>query len=297
MNIILNGQGVLPPGVDASTLPGWVGDRVVIAHPIEKNNRPVYVHAKAMVADDVWMSIGSSNLSRRSMGLDSEINAATIDARIRRGAHLTPREFRVALMAEHLRLLPEERPLVDDPDDAFELFTTALAGGRPWAKVGLIPYDPLHSQYGHQPPDFDAYFPDALAAGMDPDGEHPGEIRLVDFLGLRQLFAEASDPATFGNVTALHASADVTALPALDPAVDRYVWTVELSSSAPNVPPRTAGPMPVTDDAQFGIVLSTVPWQIVGRVARESAPGTVLSTTQADVTIMSLVTHVVLVFS
>ncbi|HUP70194.1 MAG TPA: phospholipase D-like domain-containing protein [Acidimicrobiales bacterium] len=129
---------------------------------MDQLNQPVYVHTKVAVADDVWMSIGSANLSRRSMGYDSEITAATIDARIRRGGHLTPRQFRVALMAEHLRLLPEEHPLVEDPDDGFALFKAALAGERPWAKAGLMPYDPLHSQYGHQPPDFDPYFPDAL---------------------------------------------------------------------------------------------------------------------------------------
>ena len=295
INIILNGIEAIPAGEDPTALPGFIGDRVIIAHPIADSGRSVYVHAKALVADDLWMSIGSSNLSRRSMGLDSEINAATIDARIRRGAQLTAREFRVALMAEHLRLLPEERPLVEDPRDAFQLFRATLAGERPWVHKGLVAYDPLKTQYGHQPPDFDAYFPDALAAGMDPDGDDPAEIRLVDFLSLRQAFASASDPLEFGNVTALRASANVSALPTLDPAVDSYLWTVDLSSATDPLT-RSIGPLPVTDPATLGIVTNTVTWQIAGRVARSSAPATVISSAQVIVNPTALVTDVVLVF-
>jgi hypothetical protein len=284
----------IPAGDDPSTRPGWVGDRVVIAHPVTNSGLPVYVHAKGVVADDVWMSIGSSNMSRRSMNLDSEINAASIDTRLRRGTPLTAREFRTALMAEHLRLLPEERPLVDDPREGFRLFQETLAGRRPWAHTGIVAYDPTKTQYGIQPPDLDPFFPDALAAGMDPDGNDPAGLRLVDFLGLRQTFAEAETPADLGNLTALRIHADVSALPPPDPA-DPYVWTVELTGPSPFVP-RTTSPRPVSEDTNLGIVSSTVTWHVTGRVGVRSAPASAISVAQADVSPTTLVTSVTLGF-
>jgi phosphatidylserine/phosphatidylglycerophosphate/cardiolipin synthase-like enzyme len=40
---------------------------------------PVYVHAKVCVVDDVWASIGSDNLNRRSWTHDSELAAVVLD--------------------------------------------------------------------------------------------------------------------------------------------------------------------------------------------------------------------------
>ncbi|HYC91749.1 MAG TPA: phospholipase D-like domain-containing protein [Thermoanaerobaculia bacterium] len=295
INIILNGVETIPEGEDPAAMPGYVGDRVVIAHPVTNSGVPVYVHAKGMIADDLWMSIGSSNLSRRSMSVDSEINAASIDSRIRRGTPLTAREFRVALMADHLRLLPEERALVDDPREGFRLFKATLAGERPWARVGITAYDPNHTQYGIEPPGFDPHFPEALAAGMDPDGNDPSGIRLVDFLSLRQTFATAATPADLGNLTAVRVHADIAALPPPADPADPYVWTVVLTGPQPPSP-RTTGPLPVTQDATLGVVSSSVTWHVAGAVALASAPGTPIATAEVDVTPSSLVTNVTLVF-
>lgn len=41
--------------------------------------REVYIHSKLMLIDDVFMTIGSANLSLRSMAVDSELNLATAD--------------------------------------------------------------------------------------------------------------------------------------------------------------------------------------------------------------------------
>ena len=112
-----------------------------------------------------------------------------------------------------------------------------------------------------------------------------------------QTFADATDPATFGNMTAVQATANVAELPPLDPTVDSYVWTVELTSSTPGVLPRTAGPMAATEVAEFGVVSSAVPWQVTGRVARQSAPGSVVSTSQSAVAVTGLVTNVDLAFT
>jgi phosphatidylserine/phosphatidylglycerophosphate/cardiolipin synthase-like enzyme/uncharacterized membrane protein YdjX (TVP38/TMEM64 family) len=59
------------------------------------------VHSKTMVVDDEWLRIGSSNLSNRSMGLDTECDVvveAQGDERVSRAI----RAFRDGLIAEHL---------------------------------------------------------------------------------------------------------------------------------------------------------------------------------------------------
>ena len=42
----------------------------------------IYVHAKLMVVDDVFLSLGSANLDRRGFFYDGEINAFTIPAAV-----------------------------------------------------------------------------------------------------------------------------------------------------------------------------------------------------------------------
>ncbi len=62
----------------------------------------VYVHAKLMIVDDVFFTMGSANLANRSMTVDSEINATWVaepgDAELRNAI----RRVRVRLMLEHL---------------------------------------------------------------------------------------------------------------------------------------------------------------------------------------------------
>ena len=57
--------------------------------------RPVHVHAKLMIIDDVWATVGSCNLHRYSMYGNSELNVAFADA-------VTVRALRCQLLAEHL---------------------------------------------------------------------------------------------------------------------------------------------------------------------------------------------------
>ncbi|MFO1013614.1 MAG: phosphatidylserine/phosphatidylglycerophosphate/cardiolipin synthase family protein [Caulobacteraceae bacterium] len=55
----------------------------------------VYVHAKIMLIDDAWMTIGSCNIARRSFFGDVEINASVWDPAV-------VRALRCDLLAEHL---------------------------------------------------------------------------------------------------------------------------------------------------------------------------------------------------
>lgn len=71
----------------------------------ESNYRPIYVHAKVAIVDDLWSTIGSANLNNRGMRDDTEMNVATLDAELARG-------LRILLWAEHLGLLREESMLM-----------------------------------------------------------------------------------------------------------------------------------------------------------------------------------------
>ena len=66
--------------------------------------RPIYVHAKVTIVDDVWSTLGSANLNNRGMRDDTELNVATLDGEL-------ARSLRMVLWAEHLELIGEESML------------------------------------------------------------------------------------------------------------------------------------------------------------------------------------------
>lgn len=63
--------------------------------------RPIYVHAKATIVDDIWSTVGSANLNNRGMRDDVEMNVAVLDPILAHG-------LRLMLQAEHLGLASEE---------------------------------------------------------------------------------------------------------------------------------------------------------------------------------------------
>lgn len=78
--------------------------RFRILYPVTDSGQPIYVHAKIMIVDDLFLRIGSSNIDRRSMGFDTECDVAI------RASDATRRDlirgFRDELLAEHLGLEP-----------------------------------------------------------------------------------------------------------------------------------------------------------------------------------------------
>ncbi|GCE13732.1 phospholipase D-like domain-containing protein [Tengunoibacter tsumagoiensis] len=66
--------------------------------------RPIYVHAKVAVVDDLWSTVGSGNLNNRGMRDDTEINVATLDPTATRG-------LRLMLQGEHLGIVHTEELL------------------------------------------------------------------------------------------------------------------------------------------------------------------------------------------
>lgn len=84
-------------------------DRLRVYYPriSKKPDVTLMVHAKIMVIDDCFVRIGSSNLSNRSLGLDSECDLA-----IAVEPNSAPAQaiiaFRNTLLAEHLGVMPEQ---------------------------------------------------------------------------------------------------------------------------------------------------------------------------------------------
>jgi phosphatidylserine/phosphatidylglycerophosphate/cardiolipin synthase-like enzyme len=98
--------------------------------------RATYIHSKLMIVDDRFLTVGSANLTNRSMALDSELHVsweavgtAAVDRRLRRAI----RRLRVSLLAEHSGLAgPGIRGLVRV--DALVARLDALAS-RPPARL------------------------------------------------------------------------------------------------------------------------------------------------------------------
>jgi phosphatidylserine/phosphatidylglycerophosphate/cardiolipin synthase-like enzyme len=89
------------------------GDRVHVFDVENHQGTPVYVHAKVCVLDDVWVSVGSDNVNRRSWTHDSELSSAVLDttrdlreprdpAGTGDGARTLARDLRLELAREHL---------------------------------------------------------------------------------------------------------------------------------------------------------------------------------------------------
>ncbi len=89
------------------------GDRLHLYDLENSAGTPIYVHAKVCIVDDVWVTVGSDNLNRRSWSHDSELNAAVVDdERDPReptdprgdgaGARVLARDLRLRLVREHL---------------------------------------------------------------------------------------------------------------------------------------------------------------------------------------------------
>jgi phosphatidylserine/phosphatidylglycerophosphate/cardiolipin synthase-like enzyme len=66
--------------------------------------RPIYVHAKVAVVDDLWATVGSANLNNRGMRDDTEMNIASLSAALAQG-------LRLMLQSEHLGLVSDDELL------------------------------------------------------------------------------------------------------------------------------------------------------------------------------------------
>jgi len=115
-----------------------------------------YVHAKVVIIDDVFAAIGSANINRRSLTLDSEIHAFVLDGRVEEGTRKFARDLRTHLWAEHLgmRLTQLSFRALNPVERAIEL----MRKSQPRASR-LIPYH-LQNLGDDYPPGWDIVDPD-----------------------------------------------------------------------------------------------------------------------------------------
>ena len=141
--------------------------RVYFPQLASESEHSLMVHAKVMVVDDGFMRVGSSNLSNRSMGLDSECDLAIAAGPEDEERQKTIARFRNRLLAEHLGCQTEE---VDQAMQAQASLISVIeglqGGGRTLA--------PLESSI---PPEVDKWVPESEL--LDPEQPVPPE-KLLD---------------------------------------------------------------------------------------------------------------------
>lgn len=141
------------------------GDRAAVYSIENCHGTPVYVHAKACVIDDVWSSVGSDNVNRRSWTHDSELSCAVLDEeRDERapavidgfgdGARRFARQLRLALAREHLDRADGDDADLVDPERMFAAFRASAQrldewhangerGPRPAGRLRTLPDESL----------------------------------------------------------------------------------------------------------------------------------------------------------
>lgn len=134
---------------------------------------PSLIHSKLMIVDDRFFTVGSANLSNRSMGLDSELNVSWEATAEENDLQDAIRKIRINLLEEHTGLCgSDEKPkglerqtglvelldsLAESQDSKLRILTSdKIVGNRIWLRilerfgVFLDPDEPLIGR-GHRP--------------------------------------------------------------------------------------------------------------------------------------------------
>jgi phosphatidylserine/phosphatidylglycerophosphate/cardiolipin synthase-like enzyme len=152
-----NTMGAFRDGVFRQLISADEHRRLRLVYPAASRaqNVPTFVHSKVMIVDDMLVRIGSANISRRSMGVDSECDLAVDaggDMRVRAGI----RHIRDRLLAEHLGSSVEEVARAIDRAGSLR----AVVDARASADHTLVPIDFPASE---------TPLPEAVRAAADPD--------------------------------------------------------------------------------------------------------------------------------
>jgi phospholipase D1/2 len=99
--------------------------------------RATYIHSKLMIVDDRFLTVGSANLTNRSMGLDSELHAAWEQEEERGRLIDTIRNVRVSLLAEHTGLSQADAAGLEAIDGLVARLDAIAA--RPGARLQRLP--------------------------------------------------------------------------------------------------------------------------------------------------------------
>ena len=107
---------------------GGDGDRFLACTLFQPHGGPVYVHSKAAIVDDEWLTVGSANLNEHSLFNDTEVNAVVRDESF-------VREARLRLWSEHL----EQDASGDATRVIDELWRPRATASAPEHKLRLLP--------------------------------------------------------------------------------------------------------------------------------------------------------------
>jgi phospholipase D1/2 len=111
--------------------------RFRIYTPVTAGGADIYVHAKLMFVDDVYLRVGSANMNNRSMGLDSECDLL-VDGSEDEAARRTIAALRTDMMAEHLGKEPGEvEACFSETNSLIACIETLRGSGRT-----LVPFEP-----------------------------------------------------------------------------------------------------------------------------------------------------------
>jgi phosphatidylserine/phosphatidylglycerophosphate/cardiolipin synthase-like enzyme len=127
-----------------------------------RDGTPIYVHAKVCIVDDVWMTVGSDNVNRRSWTHDSELSCAVLDdtrdpraprdpAGLGDGARVLARETRLQLWREHLGRNDGDDIDLLDPSEGFAAFRRAAEDLDAWNRSGRSGMRPPGHARPHDP--------------------------------------------------------------------------------------------------------------------------------------------------
>jgi phospholipase D1/2 len=67
----------------------------------ETPDRTTYIHSKVMIVDDRWLTVGSANLTNRSLAVDTELNATVEAEHAETALGFAIRKLRASLLGEH----------------------------------------------------------------------------------------------------------------------------------------------------------------------------------------------------
>jgi phosphatidylserine/phosphatidylglycerophosphate/cardiolipin synthase-like enzyme len=100
----------------------------------------IYVHAKMMIVDDVFLGLGSANLNRRGLYHDGEINVFTVPQALKSKRTNPVAALRRRLWAEMLDLpIATAGPLLEDPVAAAHLFERSPFTGNRYTDIEAFP--------------------------------------------------------------------------------------------------------------------------------------------------------------
>jgi phosphatidylserine/phosphatidylglycerophosphate/cardiolipin synthase-like enzyme len=145
--------------------------------------RATYIHSKLMIVDDRFLTVGSANLTNRSMGVDSELHVAWEHQEDHGPPVDTIRNVRVSLLAEHAGLSATDAAGLETIEGLVARLDAiaSRAGARLQRHGGPTPAQRTAMQLvdpDDLPFDPDMTSAEDAAGTLDPTDEHNGRRRL-----------------------------------------------------------------------------------------------------------------------